>query len=183
VLLKLSRDAILGLDQVYPVNGMKRYVQAGDFDFVYPKEWVQDTAVAYFKQTMNAKTLDYSMRGKSVGNTPIPDAALGPSDGDGRENISVIKSNVLPGFSMQTTLGPPQDAAEKLLSTTIAPQGSNKQASLIRAVEREADGSYVFEFIVQGIDSKGRAFEAHNLSVIAFRPRDNSLFTVTFLCI
>lgn len=66
-----------------------------------------------------------------------PDVAYAaPSQGQGlgagsgnvnvRENLSVIRSSVLPGFTLRTTLGEPREAAERLLSTAIAPVGSGK---------------------------------------------------------
>lgn len=44
--------------------------------------------------------------------------------GDGLENVSVVKSQVMEGFSLRGTLGGPREAAEKLLSTFIAPPDS-----------------------------------------------------------
>lgn len=46
--------------------------------------------------------------------------------GDGIENVSVVKSELMPGFSLKKTLGEPKEAAEKLLSTVIAPPDSGK---------------------------------------------------------
>lgn len=46
--------------------------------------------------------------------------------GDGIENVSVVKSELMPGFSLKKTLGEPNEAAEKLLSTVIAPPGSGE---------------------------------------------------------
>ena len=47
---------------------------------------------------------------------------------EGRENLSVIRSSVMPGFSLRGTLGEPAEAAERLLRTAIAPPGSGKYA-------------------------------------------------------
>lgn len=44
--------------------------------------------------------------------------------GDGIENVSVVKSELMAGFSLRKTLGEPKEAAEKLLSTVIAPPDS-----------------------------------------------------------
>jgi hypothetical protein len=43
-----------------------------------------------------------------------------------RENLSVIRSSVLPGFSLRGTLGSPNEAADRLLSSVIAPAASGK---------------------------------------------------------
>ncbi|CAN0484083.1 unnamed protein product, partial [Laminaria digitata] len=48
--------------------------------------------------------------------------------GDGGENVSVVKSELTGGFSLTGTLGKPKEAAEKLLSTFIAPPQSGKYA-------------------------------------------------------
>lgn len=42
------------------------------------------------------------------------------------ENVSLVKSELMPGFSLRKTLGEPKEAAEKLLSTVIAPPDSGK---------------------------------------------------------
>lgn len=42
------------------------------------------------------------------------------------ENVSLVKSGLMPGFSLRGTLGEPREAAEKLLSTVIAPPDSGK---------------------------------------------------------
>lgn len=44
--------------------------------------------------------------------------------GDGVENVSLVKSELMAGFSLKKTLGEPKEAAEKLLSTVIAPPDS-----------------------------------------------------------
>jgi len=48
---------------------------------------------------------------------------------EGRENLSVIRSSVMIGFSLHGTLGEPAEAAERLLSSAIAPPGSGKLAN------------------------------------------------------
>lgn len=44
--------------------------------------------------------------------------------GDGSENVSVVKSELMEGFSLKGTMGAPKEAAQKLLSTVIAPENS-----------------------------------------------------------
>mmetsp|Transcript_3528 Transcript_3528/g.6179 ORF Transcript_3528/g.6179 Transcript_3528/m.6179 type:complete len:108 (-) Transcript_3528:673-996(-) len=82
---------------------------------------------------------------------------------------------------MLGTLGDAENAAMTLLRQNIAPEGSGKQAELIDAAKRERDGAYLMEFIVRGTDRRGISFEAHNMALIVFRPRDLSLFTLTIL--
>ncbi len=85
--------------------------------------------------------------------------------------------------STQGTLGAPQQAAEFLLSTAIAPPGSGKNTTLIdaRAETRLPGGLvYEFEYIVRRDDGP-RPFALHSLSVIAARPEENTLFTLTVL--
>lgn len=117
---------------------------------------------------------------------PLPhtDAALGPPGGDAEENVSVVKSRVRPGFSLEGTLGPPRQAAETLLATAIAAPGSGKNATLInaRAESRGAAGGLVYEFeYVVRRDDGPRRFALHSLSVIAARPAEDTLFTLTVL--
>jgi hypothetical protein len=88
-----------------------------------------------------------------------------------------------PYDDMQGTLGAPWRAAETLLATAIAPPGSNKNATLIdaRAETREPGGLvYELEYIVRREEGP-RRFALHSLSVIAARPAENTLFTLTVL--
>ena len=124
----------------------------------------------------------------------------------------MVKSKVMPGFTLQGTLGPPTQAAETLLSTVrssihplihskynppthpptylpyptqkaIAPPGSGKNATLLAASaeDRGVGGTvYQFEYIVR--KEGGRVpFALHSLSVIAARPAEDTLFTLTVL--
>lgn len=84
---------------------------------------------------------------------------------------------------LQGTLGAPQQAAETLLATAIAPPGSGKNATLIGArAEFRAPGGlvYEFEYIVKR-ESGPQQFALHSLSVIAARPEEDALFTLTVL--
>ncbi|CAN0532404.1 unnamed protein product, partial [Ectocarpus sp. 12 AP-2014] len=72
--------------------------------------------------------------------------------GDGIENVSVVKSELMPGFSLKRTLGDPKEAAEKILSTVIAPPDSGREWELLDAFEdnREPGGLvYQFEYRIQ----------------------------------
>lgn len=61
---------------------------------------------------------------------------MSSSGGDGIENVSVVKSELMPGFSLKRTLGDPKEAAEKILSTVIAPPDSGEVACLFCSVLR-----------------------------------------------
>ncbi len=53
----------------------------------------------------------------------------------GEENVSVIVAPIGQSFRLQD-LGDASSAAQRFLSTTVAPEGSDKQARLLRASER-----------------------------------------------
>ena len=53
----------------------------------------------------------------------------------GEENVSVFVAPIGQSFRVQD-LGGASAAAQRFLSTTIAPEGSDKEARLIRASER-----------------------------------------------
>ena len=53
----------------------------------------------------------------------------------GEENVSVIVAPIGQSFRLQD-LGDASSAAQRFLSTTVAPAGSDKQARLLRASER-----------------------------------------------
>jgi hypothetical protein len=82
------------------------------------------------------------------------------------------------GFSLGGTLGPPTTAAEKLLSSAIAPAGSGKTWELISASEETRGSSLVYAFEFRIIfEGSGRIF--HNLCVVT--NRENTLYTLTVL--
>ncbi|KAM3568615.1 hypothetical protein VYU27_009265 [Nannochloropsis oceanica] len=202
------------VDVLYPVRGFKRYVDSDDgYEFRYPQSWLSDQAV--FLAETQARTASIAplpsspssfstslssplprrlptsvppstppsiARGKGV----RPDAAFGPPGGNREENLSLVKSTVMPGFTLEGTLGAPAAAAELLLSTAIAPPGSGKVARLVDAREERRgqgvfDGKvYVFEYVV-GREGGREGGGLHSLSVIAARPEENKLFTLTVL--
>lgn len=53
----------------------------------------------------------------------------------GEENVSVIVAPIGQSFRLQD-LGDASSAAQRFLSTTVAPEGSDKEARLLRATER-----------------------------------------------
>ena len=75
------------------------------------------------------------------------------------------------------SLGAPTKAAEFLLSSTIAPEGSGRTAELIRAYELvdERTSYYLAEYTV-----RGPRFFRHNIS--AYCSRDGYLFTFNGQC-
>jgi len=88
--------------------------------------------------------------GRGGGRGILPDAAFGPpgridprtrvSSGD--TNLSIIATPVPPNFSLRKTLGPPREAAEFLLRTSIAPGGSSGRfGTLLNACEEQQGGS------------------------------------------
>ena len=87
--------------------------------------------------------------------------------------MSVIKSKVLPGFSMRGTLGEPQEAAEFLLKNSIAPPASGKTFELIGATQEGPGETYIFEYTVKKEDSAGNiVFNQHSVSVIVSKGTD-----------
>uniref|UniRef100_A0A7S3ENR3 PsbP C-terminal domain-containing protein n=1 Tax=Rhodosorus marinus TaxID=101924 RepID=A0A7S3ENR3_9RHOD len=180
--MNANTSRALKLDVVYPVGGFKRYISKGDYEFIYPGDWVEDYAVALADGAGRAGRLDYSMK-KPVKQSIGPQVAFGRPGRDSRENVSVIKSDIHTpaGFSLQSSLGSPLDAGEQLLRVAIAPEGSGRTATLVGASDRDSGRYYIFEYIVKGRDRKGQEFENHNLSVVAGRQGDNSLFTFTML--
>lgn len=66
ILTLFPEDAVgdIGLDTYYPRGEFKRY--KGDlYTFVFPKEWIGDTALELQKVQRRARTLDYSMASSS----------------------------------------------------------------------------------------------------------------------
>ena len=173
----------LGIDQLYDIGGYRRYTAADlKYSFMFPSTWEQDRTVLAKKLRLNE--LPTKLRDVS-GNTG-PDVALTPVKGSiprsNRNNVSVIKTKVLPGFSMKGTLGPPQEAAEFLLKNSIAPPGSGKEYQLLGATEDKDPGlggdRYIFEYTVRKADKDGNLlFNQHSISVIMNRGTD--LYTLT----
>jgi len=65
----------------------------------------------------------------------------------GEENLSVVVAPIMGGFKLGD-LGGPQQAAERFLATTVAPEGSGRTAKLFDTYERCALFSTFFEFSV-----------------------------------
>lgn len=169
----------LRLDTYYPVQDFKRYFDEDEkFELLYPRTWLQDKAVFVARNNERAGLrpgdAEALLRRRSV--KPSALVAFGPPQGTSRENLSVFKSELTPGFSLRGTLGPPEQAAQRLLDTAIAPPASGKAARLLGAYETP-DSAYQFEYEL----SLPTNITLHNLAVVAER-RGRSLYTVTILC-
>jgi hypothetical protein len=91
----------LKLDVFYPIDNFLRIVgDNGKYEFTIPKNWLIDQTVLFAK-VREAETPQTLRKAKS--NTP--DAAYGPMGGSGNENVSIVKSKVMPGFIMKEVLG------------------------------------------------------------------------------
>lgn len=160
-------------DIIYPINGYQRYYNKEEgFEFLFPINWRQDPRMLFAKEKERETPLALRNRNGLV----LPVIAYGPAKSQFKENISVIKSKLEPGFVLETTLGPPVSAAEKLLATSISPPKSGKTSTLIDAHEEIRNGlkSYVFEYL---IDKEEPAIHQHTISVI--QSQGNDLFTFT----
>lgn len=160
-------------DQLYSVDGFRRAVPPDNrYEFIFPENWLADQTIAMAK-VRDSEIPQNIRRAK----TPLirPDMAFGPAKSDGRENVSVIKSKVLPGFTLEGTLGTPTEAAERLLSTVIAPPQSGKSYELIgaRSDTRKGGLAYTLEYIVR----KGETLNQHSVSVVMYLNQD--LYTLT----
>ena len=166
----------LKVDRLYQIAGYFRHVDDDDgYEFLYPQTWMADQTVMLANAKERELPLALRERQRARLGRVAPNAAYGPMAGDGRDNVSVIKSSVMDGFTLAGTLGTPKEAAERLLANVIAAPGSGKTATLIDAYADERDGqpAYVFEYTVQ----KGEQFYQHSVSVIM--SRGNALYTLT----
>jgi len=165
---KLSRA--LRLDRLYAVEGLKGYY-TGEYVVNYPNNWLFDQSVAqaqaYRRELRSREGYGFGIEdinsdaderegfGPKNGAGPvlstskvIPDAAFGPVRGGKYENLSVVKQRVLPVKSIEALLGEPRQALERLLSTSIAPEGSGKKYQLLKAVQRPDEEIYEFEYLL-----------------------------------
>lgn len=176
-----------GLDTYFPRGDYKR-CKTQEYTFVLPKEWVADTYVELAKAQRKVQPLDYSMQEQRSGKiTTLPDSAYGPPgrlnqkgvSQTGAINVSVIVSSGFSGFTLRGTLGTARDAAETLLSKSIAPEGSGKTANLLRSIEETRNGGqtvYVFEYT---IEKAAWGQPLRNIAVIAASPKGDKLYTLT----
>ncbi|KAK3234006.1 Thylakoid-anchored PsbP-like protein [Cymbomonas tetramitiformis] len=169
----------LQLDVVVPVKGLKRCVDASNaYEYLYPAEWLVDQRLvlraarrAELERPLDPLSAGQEARKARMRSVTEPVTGYGPAAGSGEENVSLIVAPIQRGFSMDQ-LGTPEEAGTTLLSTTIAPPGSGKEANLIEARSRTMDGYlyYILEYTVAS-----RAWARHNFAV--FVARDDTLYT------
>ena len=171
-----SEESILS--DLYEINGFRRITsEALDYAFLVPSSWSPDLMVLQTKMKFKELPLELQQKSELQG---MPDSAYTAGEGKARiNNISVVKSVVLPGFSLRQTLGPPKDALAYLAGKSLAPPGSGKQIDIVGAYQDEdpkGNERYQFEYVVRKASwETGR----HTLSAIMFRPSDNQLLTAT----
>ena len=174
----------LKLDKLYSINGYQRYVDddnngGHNYEFIYPSEWSIDRSILLARE-IKRETPETLLSTKTSAATKIrPDVAFTDINSKGKINVSILKSIVLPGFSLLNTLGSPIDAAPKLLSL-IAPENSGKTYTLIRAEKnRDPTGltspSYLLEYNIKNNNNLNQ----HCISIISYKQYTNSLYTLT----
>jgi hypothetical protein len=172
------------LDALIPVNGYKRCVDLQNgYEFLYPARWLADQRLyrRYAERMERERGLDLpSLRGarRVRSEAPEPSAGFGPPGGSGEDNISAIVAPIREGFQLEG-MGPPEQAAQRFLDTTVAPPGSGKTAELLSAGSRRDAGGelyYTMEFVVE---APGR-FRRHN--VACYGARNGLLFTLNAQC-
>ena len=168
LLTTISEDTVekSGLDLYFPRGEYKR-CRSSLYTFVVPSEWVADTFVELAKAQRNVQPLELQMKsqrsGGRGGSTTLPDAAYGPPgrlnvkgvSESGDTNVSVIVTDGMRNFSLQT-LGGPSEAANKLLQLSVAPEGSGRIATLVSAIEDTSRNVYQLEF---NVDRGTREFQ------------------------
>ena len=188
LLTTISEDTVekSGLDLYFPRGEYKR-CRSSLYTFVVPSEWVADTFVELAKAQRNVQPLELQMKsqrsGGRGGSTTLPDAAYGPPgrlnvkgvSESGDTNVSVILTDGMRNFSLQT-LGGPSEAANKLLQLSVAPEGSGRIATLVSAIEDTSRNVYQLEF---NVDRGTRGVPIKNISVIAATPQGDKLITLT----
>eukprot|EP00439_Symbiodinium_sp_Y106_P031825 s2677_g3.t2 len=163
----------MGLDEVYPVEGLKTYCQRGRYRLRYPGEWLFDQSVAFSKQA--AIELPTLRQKKRI----VPDAAFGPAGGGlattaTAQNLSVVVQPVK-AQRLEDLMGEPEEAFRKLAAETLAAEGSGRTAQLLSA-ERSARGSYELEYVVTYPDKEG-SVDVHCWSVVALTLLGSSILT------
>lgn len=91
--------------------------------------------------------------------------------------MSVIVSGGLSGFSLRGTLGPPDEAADKLIRLSLAPPGSGRTITLRSATEETDRQVYRLEY---DVDRGERGPPLRAISIIAAgTPVGTKLITMT----
>lgn len=185
-LLSLFPDAArrARLDVIYPVRGFRRFVAAdGAYELLRPSEWLADQVLALPRpgDVVPLDTGGLAPRSRRKGRGAALDAAFGPPGGDRTENLSVIRARVSGALDLSALFADPTAAAQSLLASTIAPEGSGKRATLINAARRE-DGVIQFAYAVEF--GPGTALEGqviNNEACVAYLPQSRELLTLTVL--
>lgn len=171
-ILSLNPDFFRGFraDVLYPIGGYKRCLETSKgFEFIFPKEWVGDQTLLYRAAQRGEweRSLDLPALRQQTSRKPRPTepvVAFGPPGTLGELNVSVIVAPVADGFTLEK-LGDPTEAGGVILKRSIAPEGSNKVATLLEAAARRDEKGavyYTLEYTVQG-----PAFFRHNVAVYA----------------
>lgn len=89
--------ARLRLDVLFPVNGYKRYVYDGAYEFLYPQSWLEDVTLyrqrierAEFQRGVEFKQVEDMERVARRESVVQPAVGFGPPAGSGQENLSVV---------------------------------------------------------------------------------------------
>ncbi|CAL5226947.1 g9831 [Coccomyxa viridis] len=185
-LLSLDGGQLAGrlkADALFPVAGYKRCLDTQNgYEFRYPSRWLADQqlyrrAAERIEQRTGLDPPSAARSRQKRRQVSEPTAAFGPPGSTGEENVSVIVAPIGQSFRLQD-LGDASSAAQRFLSTTVAPEGSDKQARLLKASERLDESGelyYTCEFTVQS-----PKFFRHNLSVYAVR--NGLLYTLNGQC-
>jgi hypothetical protein len=195
----------LELDQIYPINGFRRYINKEDhFQFVFPADWMIDPRVIAYNTRL--QELPKPLQQAKVASSTIPAIAMGPSQSNFVENISVIKSKMskqLNIFQNQEKFQSTEDLANELLSTFIAPPSSDRIYELLNAHQEVRNGFIIYQFEYRLQQQKSLkptlststlsstvtssnpsspiviGFDKHVVSVIGYRPETEDLLTFT----
>jgi len=177
-----------GFDRIYEVEGLKTFVQPGQYQLRYPGTWLFDQSVAFSQQA--AREVPTYRQRRSI----IPDAAFGPPGGGIRpatelENLSVVIQPAQPGIGLGQLLGEPRAALQKLAVETLAPQGSGRSIEVVSAEQRNGASAkaqiYEFEYVLTKTTSQGPAV-LHTWSSITLgsnkeKPGSQLLYTMTLV--
>lgn len=146
-----------------------------------PADWLGDQTLAYrqARRLEEEVSLDLpALARRRRARAAEPTAAFGPAGSTGEQNISIVVAPIYEGFKLRD-LGTPTEAAQRLLLPMVAPEGSDRTASLLTSTSRtDANGQlyYFLEFSV----SSPKKFSRHNLTV--YTSRDDLLYTLTLQC-
>ena len=168
-----------GLDQIYPVEGLKAFRESGRYQLRYPGDWLGDVSIAFSKQAAaETPTLRQKKR-------IIPDAAFGPAGAgiasiDRAQSLSVVSQPVR-SESLESLLGEPLDAFARLSEETFASSQFGQSTELLLA-QKEKE-KYEFEYLVN-VDTKKGAVRIHCWSSVAVKTRASAssrLYTMTLV--